>query len=72
MLRTDFLCTEKVDETSGIFKRSQRATDEMKKPKTDCNLTAVLEAVLQVAIGACVKLRRNNDTSMGLVSGHVH
>ena len=65
----DIRCTDEVDETSGIFKWSKRATDEMKKLNTDCNLTAGLEAVLQVAVGARVMLRRNIDTSIGLVNG---
>ena len=41
----------------------------MKKLNTDCNLTAGLEAVLQIAVGARVMLRRNMDTSNGLVNG---
>ena len=65
----DIRCTDEVDETSGIFKWSKKATDEMKKLNTDCNLTAGLEAVLQVAVGARVMLRRNIDTSIGLVNG---
>ena len=43
----------------------------MKKLNSDCNLTAGLEAVLQVAVGACVMLRRNIDTSKGLINGAV-
>ena len=38
---------------------------------SDCNLTASLEAVLQVAVGALVTLRRNIDVSSGLVNGAV-
>ena len=41
----------------------------MKKLNTDCNLTAGLEAVLHIAVGARVMLRRNIDTSIGLVNG---
>ena len=62
----DIRCTDEVDITSGIFKWSKKA---MKKLNTDCNQTAGLEAVLQVAVGACVMLRRNIDTSIGLVNG---
>ena len=51
------------------FKWSKRATEEMKKLNKDCNLTAGLEAVLQVAVGARVMLRRNIDTGVGLVNG---
>ena len=36
-----------------------------------CNLTASLEAVLQVAVGVRVILRRNIDVSSGLVNGAV-
>ena len=43
----------------------------MKKLNRDCNLTAGLEAVLQVAVGAHVMLRRNIDTGIGLVNGAV-
>ena len=63
------MCTDEVDETSGIFKWNKRATDEMKKLNIDCNLTAGLEAVLQVAVGAHVMLRRIIDTSTWLVNG---
>ena len=38
---------------------------------SDCNLTAGLEAVLQVAVRARVMLRRNIDVSRGLVNGAV-
>ena len=62
----DILCTDEVDETSGIFKWSKKVTDKM---NTDCNLTAGLEAILQVAVGARVMLCRNIDTSIGLVNG---
>ena len=41
----------------------------MQKLNSDCNLTAGLEAVLRVAVGARVMLRRNIDTSQGLVKG---
>ena len=34
----DILCTDEVDETSGIFKWSQKATDEMKKLNTDARI----------------------------------
>ena len=43
----------------------------MKKLNRNCNPTAGLEAVLQVAVGARVMLRRDIDTSKGLVNGAV-
>ena len=53
--------------TIGTFKWNKKAAEELKKFNTDCNMTAGLEAVLQIAVGACVMLRRNVDTrSMGL------
>ena len=61
-------CIDEVNETTGTFKWSKKATEEMKKLNRDCNLTAGLEAVLQVAVGA---LCRNVDTSKGLVNGAV-
>ena len=64
-------CVDEVDETTGTFKWNKKATDETKKLNSDCNLTAGLEAVLQVAIGARVMLRRNIDTAVGLVNGAV-
>ena len=67
----DIPCVDEVDETTGTFKWNKKATDEMKKLNSDCNLIAGLEAVLQVAIGACVMLRRNSDTAIGLVNGAV-
>ena len=63
-------CVDEVDETSGTFKWSEKATEEMKKLNRDCNLTG-LEAVLQVAVGARVMLRRNIDTAIGLVNSAV-
>ena len=64
-------CIDEVDETTGKFKWTQKAKDEMKKLNTDCNLTAGLEAVLQIAVGARVMLRRNIDTRSGLVNGAI-
>ena len=61
-------CIDEVDETTGKFKW---AKDEMKKLNSDCNLTAGLEAVLQIAIGARVMLRRNIDTRSGLVNSAI-
>ena len=38
--------------------------------KKDCNLTAGLEAVLRIASGARVMLRRNLDTKFGFVNNN--
>ena len=62
-------CIDDVNETIGTFKWSKKAAEELKKLNTDCNMTAGLEAVLQIAVGARVMLRRNVDTSKGLVNG---
>ena len=65
-------CVDEVDETaSGTFKWNKKATQEMKRLNSDCNLTAGLEAVLEIAVGARVMLHRNIDTSQGLVNGAV-
>ena len=62
---------DEVDETQGTRKWSQKAKDALEKMNTDCNLTAVLEALLKIAVGARVMLRRNIDTRSGLVNGAV-
>ena len=49
----------------------QKNTEEMKKLNSDCNLTAGLQAVVQLAVAAHVMLRRNIDTNIGLVNGAV-
>ena len=60
---------DEVDETKGTFKWSKKATKAMEKLNRDCNMTGGLEAVLKVAVGARVMLRRNFDTRSGLVNG---
>ena len=60
---TEIPCIDKVDETASTYTWSKRATEEMKKLNSDCNLTAGLEAVLQEAVGARVMLHRNVEIS---------
>ena len=43
-------CIDEVDETSGTFKWSEKATEEMKKLNRDCNLIARLEAVFRLLL----------------------
>ena len=50
-------CTDEVNETVGTFKWTKKAAEVMQKLNSDCNLTAGLEAVLRVAVGARVMLR---------------
>ena len=64
-------CSDEIDETSGTQKWSKRAASELERVNKDCNLTAGLEAVLRIAIGARVMLRRNIDTKCGLVNGAI-
>ena len=44
---------------------------ELERLNKGCNLTAGLEAVLCIAMGARVMLRRNIDTKGGLVNGAI-
>ena len=67
----ELICTDEVDETMGMHKWSKRKAEELKRLNKDCNLTAGLEAVLCIAVGACVMLRRNINTSLGLVNGAI-
>ena len=43
----------------------------LEKLNQDCNNTAGLEAVLKLAVGARVMLRRNSDVEAGLVNGAI-
>ena len=63
------VCCDEVDETTGPQKWSKKAAEKLEKLNKDSNLTAGLEAVLYLAVGARVMLRRNIDTTNGLVNG---
>ena len=58
-----------LDETTGPQKWSKKAAEKLEKLNKDSNLTAGLEAVLYLAVGARVMLRRNIDTTNGLANG---
>ena len=62
-------CIDETDETTGPVKWTKRAAAALQKLNLDCNLTAGLEAVLNLAVGARVMLRRNINTMEGLVNG---
>ena len=62
-------CIDEVDETTSKRKWTKKADDQLKKLNNDCNMTAGLEAILMMAVGARVMLRRNIDTKIGLVNG---
>ena len=60
-------CIDEFDETAGTVKWTKRASSELERLNKYCNMTAGLEAELNLA--ARVMLRRNIDTSQGLVNG---
>ena len=64
-------CTDEVDKTVGMHKWSKKEAAELKRLNKGCNLTASLEAVLCIAVGARVMLRRNINMSLGLVIGAI-
>ena len=67
----ELLHIKEVDETLSTYKKSKKAKEALHKMNRDCNLTAGLEAVLKVAVGARVMLRKNINTCTGLVNGAV-
>ena len=64
-------CTDEIDETKSTAKWHEKAAKQLEKLNHDCNNTAGLEAVLTLAVGARVMLRRNVDVKSGLVNGAV-
>ena len=49
----------------------KKAAEQLDRLNKDCNNTAGLQAVVKVAVGARVMLRRNTDTKGGLVNGAI-
>ena len=64
-------CTDEIDEASAPFKWNKRAQQHLKLLNKDCNMTAGLEQVLNLAVGARVMLRRNINTEYGFVNGAI-
>ena len=60
-------CTDEVDETKSTSKWNEGAAKRLEKFNQDCNNTAGLEAVLKLAVGARVMLRRNLDVKASLL-----
>ena len=65
------MCVHEVDQTSSTRKWSKKAAEQLDNLNNDCNMNAGLQAKLVFAIGARVMLRRNIDTSIGLVNGAI-
>ena len=63
--------TNQVNESGGTRRWNKKAADHLEKLNSDSNKTAGLEAKLRLAVGARVMLRRNIDTSAGLVNGAI-
>ena len=64
-------CSDEIDETKSTRTWGKKAAEQLEKLNKDCNNTAGLQALLKVAVGARVMLRRNIDTKAGLVNGAI-
>ena len=67
--KKELFCSDEVDETKSSNKWHKKAAEQLDKLNKDCNITAGLQAVVKVAVGARVMLRRNIDTKRGLING---
>ena len=64
-------CSDEIDETKSTRTWGKKAAEQLERLNKDCNNTAGLQALLKVAVGARVMLRRNIDTKAGLVNGAI-
>ena len=64
-------CVDEIDEAAAPCKWNKNAQQHLKLLNKDCNMTAGLEDVLHLAVGARVMLRRNINTENGLVNGAI-
>ena len=64
-------CSDEIDETKSTRTWGKKAAEQLEKLNKDCNNTAGLQALLKVAVGARVMLRRNIDNKAGLVNGAI-
>ena len=64
-------CVDVIDEGAASTKWNKRAAERLKQINRDSNLTAGLEALLHLANGCRVMLRRNLSTEDGLVNGAI-
>ena len=64
-------CTDEIEEAVATSKWNKRAQEPLKQMNKDCNLTAGLEEVIHLAVGARVMLQRNLDTGAGSVNGAI-
>ena len=62
-------CIDEVDETASKFTWTKKADGQLQKLNNDSNMTAGLEAILMMAVGARVTLRRKIDSKVALVNG---
>ena len=69
--KVELPCTDVADEGGSSIKFNKKAAEKLEKLNLACSRTAGLKAVLTLAIGARVMLRRNIDVAMGLVNGTV-